>query len=70
MQRFTQRVLGDQCLELADHVAVAAERQVGLDALLHAREPQLLEVCALDLRERLVGELRKRRPAPQREGLA
>ena len=49
---------------------MAAERQVGLDALLQRGEPQLLEPRGLGLREGLVGEVRERRPAPQRERLA
>jgi hypothetical protein len=34
-------VLRDEALELADEIAVPAERQVGLDALLQRAQPQL-----------------------------
>ena len=64
------RVLGDQRLELADQLGVAAEREVGLDPLLERRQPQVLEPAALGLGERLVRELGERRPAPERERLA
>ena len=46
------------------------ERQVGLDALFEAGQSQLLEAGDLALRERLVGEVGQRRPAPERERLA
>ena len=49
---------------------MAAEREVGLDPLLERRQPQILEPSRLDARERLVGELGQRRPAPQGERLA
>ena len=69
-QPLAVRMLGDQRLELADELGVAAEREVGLDPLLERRQPQLLEPRRLDPRERLVVELGQRRPAPQRERLA
>ena len=64
------RMLGDQRLQLADQLGVAAERQVGLDPLLERRQPQILEPAALDPRERLLAELGQRRAAPQPERLA
>jgi hypothetical protein len=63
-----KRVLGDQRLELADHVPVMAEREVGLDPPLECDEAELLETRALVFRERL-RELGKRGPAPERERL-
>ena len=69
-QPLAQRVLGDQRLELADELRVPAGGEVGVDALLERREPQLLQPRALGLRERLVGEVGERRPAPQRERLS
>ena len=63
-------MLGDQPLELGHDVGVAAERQVGVDALLQRRGVPLLEPGDLGLRERLVGNVGQRRPAPQRERLA
>ena len=62
-------VLGDQRLELADQVGVAAEREVGLDPFLDRRQAQVLEPSDLCLRERLERELGQRRAAPERERL-
>ena len=69
MQPLAQRVAGDQCLEFCDDVAVAAELQVGVDSLLEADEPELLEMRSLDNREGLV-ELGQRRTAPQAQSFA
>ena len=44
-----------------------AERQVGFDAVLERGQAQLLEPGDLVLRERLVGEVGQRRPAPEVE---
>ncbi len=63
-------MLADQRLELADQVRVSAEREVGLDPLLERGEAQVLEPRGLRLRERLVCELRQRRPTPELECLA
>ncbi len=64
-QPLAQRVLRDQPLELGDEVAVASEREVGLDPLLERREAKLLEPPDSRLRKRLVGEVGERGPAPQ-----
>ena len=64
-----QRVLGDQRLELADHVAVMPEREVGLDPPFERGEAELLEARALVPGERL-RELGECRPAPERERVA
>jgi hypothetical protein len=48
---------------------VAAELQVGVDSLLEADEPELLEMRSLDNREGLV-ELGQRRTAPQVQSFA
>ena len=69
-QALPQRMLGDERLELADQLGVAAAGQIGVDPLLERRQPQLLETGDLGLRERLVGEVGERRPAPKRERLA
>ena len=50
-QALAQRVLGDQRLELADELGVAAERELGVDALLERRHAQLLEARDLRLGE-------------------
>ena len=61
------RLLVRERLELGDQPAVLAERQFGLDALLERGEPQLVEPRDRRHGERLVGEVRERRPPPQRE---
>ena len=63
-------VLPHELLQLGDEPAVLAEPELRLDALLDAGEPQLLEPRDRRRRERLVGEVGERRPAPQRERLA
>ena len=60
-ERLAQRVLADERLELADHVAVPPELEIGVDALPQRDEPELLE--AADLRLREVLEARTRRAA-------
>ena len=49
---------------------MTAQCQVGIDSLLDDDGSQLLEARDLRLRERLVDEVRERRPAPERERLA
>ena len=61
-----QRVARDERLELARQPAVATEREVGGDAVLDAGEGRLLQAPGGGRGERL-GELRQRRPAPERE---
>ena len=63
------RVVAHERLELADHLRVAAERQVCVDALFERDQAQLVEPRDLLLGERLVGEVRQRWAAPQREPL-
>ena len=55
-------------LELGDECEVAAERELGVEALLDDRQPQLLETLDLDPRERLELEIRKWSPRPERFG--
>ena len=52
--------------KLADDVGMTAQREVGIDAVLEAHEPQLFEMRALTQGERL-GELGQRGAAPQGE---
>ena len=66
-ERLAQRMLAGEPLELADHVAVQPELELGVDALADHDEPKLLEPSDLRLREVVECELRERRPAPQRE---
>ena len=62
-------MLADQDLELLDHLGVAAERELRLDPLLQRRDPQVLQASDLREGERLVGEVRQRISAPQRQRL-
>jgi hypothetical protein len=64
-----QRMQRDQLFELADELGMAALREVGFDALFERRESEFFEARDLGLGERLVRELRQRRPAPERERL-
>jgi hypothetical protein len=70
VQALAQRVLRDEPLELGDQLGVAAEREVGFDALLERREPQLLQARDLGLRERLGRQVAERRAAPQGQRVA
>ena len=70
VQPLAQRVLGDERLELADHLGVPAGREVGVDRHLGRAQPQLLEPADLGGGERLVGDVGQRLAAPQRERLA
>jgi hypothetical protein len=70
MQMLAQRMLLNQHLELADQFSLAPELEISLDAFLQRREPQLLQLPDRRLRERRVGEIVKRSPAPQAERLA
>ena len=65
-----QRLLRDQQLELPDHLAVPAVRQVAVDGQLDRPQAKLLEPPDLGVRERLLGDVQERRAAPQRECLA
>ena len=67
-QALPERVLGNERLELADELGVAAEREVRFDPPLERPEEQLLEACDLPLGE-LQRELAQRRPAPEGERL-
>src|SRR5205823_15033599 len=62
-----QRVRAHERLELSDHESVAAERELGLDALLDRAEAKLLEPPDLALAEDRVRELRQRLATPELE---
>ena len=49
---------------------MTTDGKLGLDPLLERGKPQLAETSDRRLRERLIGEVGERRPAPQRERLA
>ena len=61
----SQRMVGDECIELADHGGMTARLQIVFDALLEAHEALFLETRDLCLREPL--ERRNRRAAGQRQ---
>ena len=63
-------MLRGQRLQLRDELGVAAERELGLDAVLYRREPDLLEPPDRGLRKGLVPEVGERCSSPQRERLA
>ena len=63
-------MLRDERLELASQPRVLPRGQVGLDALLQCREAQVLQARHVRARERLVGQVGQRRPAPEAERLA
>ncbi len=69
-QPLSARMLRHERLELGHELAFAADRQVGLDAILEHGEPQLFQPGHLRLRERLVPHVLVGGPAPQRERLA
>ena len=69
-QAFTQRLLRNRCLELAHQSRVPAERELGVDALLHGGEAKFLQALHLDPRERLELEIGEGPAAPQRLRLA
>ena len=68
-QPLAQRVGANERLELADQLGGAPTREVGLEAILDRKHAQLLEPRNLTLRERRVGEIRKRRATPETECL-
>ena len=57
----------DQRLELADHLGMAAERELRADELLVRRDAQILEARDLALRERLIRQVLERTAAPDLE---
>ena len=64
-----QRLLLDQRLELADHLGVPAELEIGLDPIFERGKPQLRQPPDLGLGERLELELGERRASPEGERL-
>ena len=66
-QPFSERVRGDQRLELGDEPVVLAEAELAGKPLLLGVEPEPLEPGDLGAGERLEGEVVERGPAPERE---
>jgi hypothetical protein len=69
VQPLAQRMLVDERLELADQLAVAARREVGVDRHFGRAHAQLAQPVDLGGGERLVGHVGERRAVPQRERL-
>ena len=65
-----ERVLANERLDLSDDLGVAPESEVGLEPPLERLQAELFEARNLGLRERLVGEVGERRPAPEVETFA
>jgi hypothetical protein len=63
-------VCGDERLQLADQIRIAAEGEIGVDALLQRRESQVAQSFNLHLRKRGKGQILKRRPPEQSERFA
>ena len=55
---------GDEPLELGHELGAAAQRQIGLDAILDRGGAQVLQARDLGRRERLERHVGQRRPAP------
>ena len=68
-ERFVQRMLCGELVELPDELAVPAERQLRVDALLEGSQQHLVQSRDRELCERLVLEARERRPAPHSQGV-
>jgi hypothetical protein len=68
MEVLAQRVLPYERLQLGDEARVPALLELAVDPRLDSGQAQSLEAFDLGLRERLVRQLRKRGPAPEREG--
>ena len=66
-QPFPERLCGGERLELTDELGVAPAGEIGLDASLHAREPELLETVGRALCERVVREVGQGWSAPELE---
>jgi hypothetical protein len=67
VQPLAQRVLGNERVEPAVHLTVAARLEIALERELERGEAKLLEPPCLGHRERLVHEVGERRSAPERE---
>jgi hypothetical protein len=69
-QALSQRLAGDQRLELADELAMPSVREIQVDHRFGGGEPQLLQAPDLGRGERLVRDVGQRRSAPERERVA
>ncbi len=69
-QALAERVFPRELLQFGDHVAMTAQREIGLDPILEHRQALLVQAVDLIRRERLVAEVGECRAPPQRERLA
>ena len=69
-EAFAVGVLRSERGSIGDHVVLAPELDLGLDAVLERREPELVEPRDLCLEEALEAEVGKRRAAPEPERVA
>jgi hypothetical protein len=69
-QSLPVRMAGDEGLELADELPVAAQLELGRDPFLQGCEPDLLEPGDLRLEGGLLGQVVECRPPPQAQRLA
>ena len=69
LQVLAQRVAGDQRLQLGHQRRMATELEIGVDTRLERFQTQLLEARDLLCGPWVEGEVRERRPAPQRQRL-
>src|SRR6266542_2423333 len=64
LKPFAQRMLRRQARQLIDDLMVLAEDQVGVDALRHSIEPQLLQMLGLSPQQVHVSEITEGRASP------
>ena len=69
-ESLAKRMVDDERAEFADENVLASQSEIGLDPILDRNHVELFEACDRRLGERLVREVRQRRPTPQRECLA
>ena len=70
VELLAQRMLPHEPFQFADHVRMTTRGELGVDPLLDRGQSQLLQPHDLGLGERLIREIRKRRPPPQSKRLA
>ena len=66
-EALAQRFLFDEALELRDTRDMAAQRELGLDALLHANKAELVEPSRFEREDAAVVDVGERRATPQGE---
>jgi hypothetical protein len=64
VEALVQRMLGEQRLEGADHLALSPRRELGVDRELQRAQVKLLEAADLGSREGLPGDVGERGSLP------